>query len=183
MEDKDITALYFERSEQAVSETAAKYGGRFRRLALSFLDSEQDAEECINDALMKTWQSIPPNKPDDLFAYVARIVRCTAFNMIDRRQAAKRSALTVELTSELEECIPDRMAESDAPQELSELLNRFLASLPRDKRSIFIKRYWHGLSIAEICEATGFSESKVKSQLSRTRKELGKFLDRKGVSI
>ena len=182
MEDGQIVKLFTERSEQAVSEAAKLYGERLRRLAMSFLDSEQDAEECLNDAYLKAWRSIPPQEPGDLFGYLARLVRCTAFDMIDARQAAKRSARLVELTAELSECIPDRSAEIEG-RELSELISGFLAKQKPYKRQIFVMRYFHGYSISEIGLKTGFSESKVNTALSRMRKALKEELKGKGVSI
>ena len=182
MDDEQIVKLFFERSEQAVSEAAKLYGARLRRLALSFLDSEQDAEECLNDAYLKAWRSVPPQKPDDLFGYLARLVRCTAFDMIDARKAAKRSAQLVELTAELSDCIPDRSAVF-VESELSELISSFLAEQKEYKRQIFVMRYFYGYSVSGIMLKTGFSESKVNTVLSRMRKALREHLKGKGVTV
>lgn len=179
MEDKEIVELYLGRDEQALSETMQRYGGRLLRLAEHFLKDKRDAEECVSDTYVKAWNSIPPNRPDDLFAYLARICRCTAFNIVEREQAQKRSAQLVELTSELAECLPDRSADMEEDG-LSELLNGFLETLDRDKRAVFTGRYIFGDSIAEISKKTGFSESKVKTMLHRTRESLRKYLGRNG---
>lgn len=182
MDDREIVELYLERDQRAVSETMERYGRRLTGLAASFLKDRRDAEECVSDTYVKAWNSIPPNRPEDLFAYLAKICRCTAFNIVERDRAKKRSAQLVELTHELEECIPDRSADSGG-EELSELLNEFLGTLSREKRMVFVGRYWYGDSIAEIGEKTGFSESKIKTMLHRTRESLRKFLGRKGGTL
>ena len=182
MDDKEIVALYLDRDERAVEETMQRYGGRLTRLAEHFLKDKRDAEECVSDTYVKAWNSIPPNRPDDLFAYLAKLCRCTAFNIVEREQAQKRSAQTVELTDELAECLPDRSADS-GEDDLSERLNEFLATLGKDKRAVFVGRYLFGDSIAEIAEKTGFSESKVKTTLHRTRESLRKYLGRKGGTL
>lgn len=182
MNDKEIVALYLDRDERALDETMQRYGGRLVRLALTFLKDRRDAEECVSDTYVKAWNSIPPNCPDDLFAYLAKICRCTAFNIVEREQAQKRSAQLVELTNELAECIPDRSAYM-GEDGLSDMLNEFLSTLGKDKRAVFAGRYWYGDSIAEIAQKTGFSESKIKTMLHRTRESLRKFLGRKGGTL
>ena len=182
MHDREIIEMFRERSEQAVSAAADKYGERLRRLALSFLGSEQDAEECLNDAWLKAWSSVPRQEINDLFGFLARLVRCTAFDMLDKRNAAKRSAQLVELSEELIQCIPDR-SEDFAEAELAELINSFLAAQKKHKQQLFVLRYFYGMSIRELCERTGFSESKVNTLLSRMRKELKGYLKGKGVSV
>ena len=182
MEDKEIIGLFFERDERAVDETMKKYGARLRRLALSFLGDDQDAEECVSDAMLNVWRTIPPNKPDELFGYLARLTRCRAFNLIERRRAAKRSAQLVELTKELSECIPDP-TQSFEKSELTELINSFLTGLKPEKRRVFVLRYMIGYSIKEISKETGFSESKLKTLLLRLRKQLKDYLKEKGVKL
>ncbi|MBR6873639.1 MAG: sigma-70 family RNA polymerase sigma factor [Ruminococcus sp.] len=182
MEDKEIIGLFFEREERAVDETMKKYGARLRRLALSFLGDEGDAEECVSDAMLNVWRTIPPNKPDELFGYLARLTRCRAFNLIERRRAAKRSAQLVELTKELSECIPDP-TQSFEKSELTELINSFLTGLKPEKRRVFVLRYMIGYSIKEISKETGFSESKLKTLLLRLRKQLKDYLKEKGVKL
>ena len=182
MEDKEIIGLFFEREERAVDETMKKYGARLRRLALSFLGDDQDAEECVSDAMLNVWRTIPPNKPDELFGYLARLTRCRAFNLIERRRAAKRSAQLVELTDELSECISDP-AQSFEQSELAELINSFLAGLKPEKRRVFVLRYIIGYSIKETAKETGFSESKLKTLLLRLRKQLKDYLKEKGVKL
>ena len=182
MDDKDIVNMYLERDETALNVTMEQYGNRLLRFAGRFLRDPRDAEECVSDTYVKTWNSIPPNRPDDLFAYLAAVCRLTAFKIIERDSAQKRSAQLVELTAELAECLPDRSTE-DTDGGLSELVNGFLETLDKDKRAVFIGRYWYGESITAVSKRTGFSQSKVKSMLHRTRIGLKKYLTEKGVHL
>ena len=179
--DRRIVALYLARDKTALSETAQCYGGKLLRLAMRFLKDRRDAEECVNDTYFKAWNSIPPQEPKDLFSYLARLCRCTAYHTIEKQQAAKRSAQLVELTHEMEECIPDReTAYEDST--LTEIINEFLRTLPREQRDMFVRRYWYGDSIAMIASQTGFSKGKIKTALCRMRANLRSFLEEKGVS-
>ena len=179
--DREIVGMFFARDENALAVTERQYKSRLMRLAFSFLQSHEDAEECVNDVWLKAWNSIPPQQPDDLFSYLARLCRFTAFDMIDKREALKRNAVILELTAELQESIPDTHAEKHFEEkELSDLLNRFIRLLPEEKRNIFIKRYWYEESIEEIARELHLSGSKVKVTLFRTRKELKAFLVEEG---
>lgn len=180
MEDNEILELFCQHDERALQEVSAKYGGKLRRFALHFLGNESDAEECLNDVYFKAWNAIPMQKPEYLSAYLMQICRYTAFSMIDRKSAQKRNAVLVELTAEMEQCIPDNSAPEQS--ELSELLNEFLGTLPKEKRLIFIRRYWYGDSIRDIAEALHCRESGIKTNLFRTRKKLAKFLKERGFS-
>ncbi len=99
--------MYFERNENAIRETMSNYNGRLLRFAMRFLSDERDAEECINDTYARAWNTIPPNRPDNLFAYLAALCRNAALDVIKKNTAQKRSAQLVELTQEMNECIPD----------------------------------------------------------------------------
>lgn len=181
MDDEKILELFRDRDEQALKEIELKYGARLKRLAMQFLGSDADAEECLNDVYFKAWKSIPEQNPEHLSAYLMQICRYTAFSMIDRRNAQKRSAVLVELTAEMEQCIPDN-AIQNSQTEITEMLNTFLKALPKEKRILFIRRYWYGDSIADIAKAFHCREGRVKTSLFRIRKKLEKFLKERGVS-
>lgn len=170
MEDNDILALLFERKEQGLTELERKYGTRLKLLA-SRMVSEEDAEECVNDTYLAVWNSVPPNRPEYLFAYAAKICRNRALNKVEQNKAAKRSAVVVELSAELMECIPENTLAGDETG-LRELLVRFLGGLSEEKRKLFLRRYWYGESVKELAEAFVYRESKVKSILFRLRKQL-----------
>lgn len=186
MEDEKIIGLFFARDENAITELVRKYGGLFRKVSMNILHSAQDAEECLNDACLRVWESIPPKHPEKLSAYLARIVRNLALNRWKQQNSAKRGGGEVPLAlSELEECIPGG---STVEQEfdraaLSGALNRFLAGLSDEKRAVFLRRYWYLVPVREIVEQCGMSESKVKSMLARTRAELRRTLEKEDIEI
>lgn len=180
MEDKGIIDLYFARDEEAINETMRSYNGRLLRFAMRFLSDQRDAEECVNDTYARAWDTIPPNRPDNLFAYLAALCRNAALDVIKKNTAQKRSAQLVELTQEMNECIPDSNSITDErSEELSMCINEFLATLPKDKRAVFLGRYWYNESIADIAKRTGFSQSKVKTMLHRMREGLRKHIEGK----
>lgn len=186
MEDEQIIELYFSRNESAITETSSKYGSFFRRISLNILRSDPDADECVNDAYLKTWNSIPPSQPEKLPAFIARIVRNLSLNRRKQLHAQKRGGGELPLAlSELEECVPDRSTvESEYDKGvLSKALNKFLADLPEEKRTVFLRRYWHLVPIRTIAEQSGKTESAVKSMLFRTRSELRNFLEKEDIQI
>ena len=179
MDDNKIIELYFRRDEDAIKQTKEFYGERLKALAYRILRSNEDAEECENDTYMKAWESIPPQKPQHFFAYLAKICRNTALNMSEKQQAEKRSAVIVELSQELSECLPDKHSwEDTAEQELSEIISEFLKSVSKENRIIFIRRYFLSETISDVSKTLGISESKVKSSLFRTRNKLRDYLSK-----
>lgn len=184
MEDQKILELYWQRDERAISETDAAHGKKLQTLSYRILSSHEDAQECVSDTYMKAWQTIPPQRPTYFFAYLAKICRFLSFGRLDWLNAAKRKAEMVQLTAEMELCIPDRAVQDRMESKhLGELLNSFLATLTRDNRVIFLRRYWYADSVAEIADRYGMSESKVKTQLHRTRCKLREFLQKEGIEV
>lgn len=179
MDDNKIIELYFQRDESAVAQTRERYGGRLQALAFRILDSKEDAEECENDTYLKAWNAVPPHRPLHLFAFLARICRNTALHRVEKSQTQKRSAVVVELSDELAQCLPDRKGQEELEQrELGELISTFLRGLSKEHRVLFVRRYFFGESIAELAAALSVSESKVKSSLFRTRNKLKDYLSK-----
>lgn len=186
MDDAGIVGLYKARDEAAITETADKYGAKLSELAFRLLGDRHSAEECVNDALLRAWEHIPPADPGDrLFAYLARIVRGLAIDRLRHDKSLKRGAAVTELTQELSECLASSESVEDAAlaKELAGIVNGFVNGLPNDRQLIFIRRYWYFDSISEIAESTGFSESKVKTALCRMRKKLRNLIEGKGYGI
>ena len=184
MDDAQIIALYFDRDEQAVKETDTAYGRRLFVLSNHILNNRQDAQECVSDTYMETWKTIPPKHPKYLYAYLASLCRNISFNRLDWNLAAKRNAEVVALTQEMETCIPDRYQDEQLDsRELRRTLERFLETLPRESRLIFLRRYLYVDTVAEIAARYGISESKVKTQLHRTRAKLQTYLAKEGIRV
>lgn len=184
MEDAKIIALFWERKEQAVKETDAAYGRKLYLLSNNILHNHEDAEESVNDTYMETWKAIPPKRPKYFYAFLASICRNLSLNKLDWKMAAKRNAEMVALTQELENCIPDRRQDAEMDRrELRRVLEGFLESLPKESRLIFLRRYLYVDTVAEIAQRYGISESKVKTQLHRTRNRLRACLEKEGISV
>ena len=115
-------------------------------------------------------------RPNNLFAYLAALCRNAALDVIKKNSAQKRSAQLVELTQEMNECIPDSNITEEQSEEFSKCINEYLATLPKDKRAVFLGRYWYNESISDIAKWTGFSQSKVKTMLHRMRNDLRKLI-------
>lgn len=181
MEDGQIIELYFQRSEEAIRQTEAAHGHKLYTLSYRILKNKEDAEESVSDTYLKAWETIPPTRPTYFYAYLAKICRFICFGRLDWQNAAKRKAEIVELTAEMELCIPDDTQQLQVErQELGRLLNEFLATLNEESRKIFMRRYWYADSIAEIAQRFGLGESKVKTRLFRARNELRSFLQKEG---
>lgn len=156
-----------------------------RGIAYGILRSREDACECENDTYMKAWNAIPPTQPTIFSAFLSRIARNLALDHYAQMRAQKRGAGEVPLLlDELAECLPDRNSYVEASDsELREMLNQFLASLKEEVRVMFMQRYWYGDSIAEIAEKHGYTASKVKTNLMRTRQALKQRLEQEGYRL
>ncbi len=184
MEDHEIIALYFDRNEQAIAETQRKYGKLCLGLARRIIGNEQDAEECVNDVYLGVWQAIPPQRPSSLSAFVAKITRNIAIARLRYRKASRRDSDAMVSLSEIEEIIPDPDAyEAVEDREIARWISEFLYEEDEEVRNIFLRKYWYFDSIATIADAFGYSESKIKSLLFRTRNKLKNHLAEKGVSL
>ena len=184
MTDAQIIALYWDRDESAIRETDLAYGKKLHFLSQKIVQNFEDAQECVNDTYLKTWETIPPQRPSYFFAYLAKICRNCSLGLLDWKNAAKRKGEVVALTQEMEVCIPDPYHERRMEgEELGAVLNAFLASLTYDSRVIFLRRYWYLDSVAEIASRMGITESKVKTQLHRTRAKLHAFLEKEGITV
>lgn len=188
MDDQKILELFFERNEHAISETKSKYGGRLFKTALNILQSKEDAEECVNDALFKAWGAIPPAYPEILGAYIAKITRNEALHRWEKKRAAKRGGGEVNLLlDELADCVPasaDTRPEKKFEAKLvTASLNSWLGTLETSTKAVFVLRYFHGENIREISERFKISESNVKSTLFRARKKLKAHLKQEEVLI
>lgn len=175
MDDPQIVELYWQRSDRAIPETAVKYGAYCQSIAYNILHSREDAEECVNDTWLRAWNSMPEQRPDELKLYLGRLTSWLSLDRRRRAQRGKRGGGEYELAlEELEDCLaaPDDAERQVERAELTAAIDRFLAALGPDERTVFLARYWFGCPIAVIAEKHGFTQSKVKTMLHRTRRKL-----------
>ncbi len=186
MEDGKIVELYFARDEQAIPETAAKYGNYCTAIAKNILGSPEDAEECVNDTYLNTWNAIPPHRPTILSTFLGKITRNLAFNRYKYNTAEKRggSQLPVVL-EELSGCVSGKedVAQVYERKELAAAINVFLKSQSAKKRDIFIRRYWYTDSLEEIARRYHMSDHAVSMTLSRLRTSLRAYLVVRGYHL
>ncbi len=186
MDDNKIVGLYLLRDESAIIHTAEKYGKRIRALSQNIVADYQTAEECENDTYNEVWRLIPPNEPREyLYPFIARIVRHISLDFCRKRNALKRQAYIVDLSEELDECIPSSFSTEEVIDDifLKEAINGFLKALDSEKRKIFMQRYWYLDEIKSIAKRFSMSESNVKVILHRCRQMLKKYLEKEGYTV
>ncbi len=178
MNDKRIIELFFERSEQAIKELDDKYGKVFHSLSFKILNNRLDAEECVNDSYLGTWNAIPPAKPNPLLAFVCKIVRNISLKRYEQNTTAKRNSYYDVAMEELEDCLASTttIEEEIADRELTQIIESFLDSLSKENRVIFLRRYWFSDTYADIAKQIGLTEKNVSVRLTRIRKELREYL-------
>ena len=184
MDDRELIELYESRDERAIVGTAEKYGSYCRSIGTNILHSSEDCEECFNDALMKLWETIPPEKPRDLGAYLATAMRNLALSRYRKRTAQKRAGDQVALAlEELSEVLADRggTAEALEARELMQGVNEFLHGLPKKKRLLFVRRYYYLDSVADAAKRSGTDSARAAVALFRIRKKLAQYLKQQGL--
>ncbi len=186
MEDKKIVELYWLRDESAIAETKTKYGRYCYSISYNILQNNEDAEECENNTYLDAWNSMPPNKPVVLSSFVGMIARRISLDMWRKKRASKRGGGEFELSlDELEGCVPSQKSIDDEidTEVLAKMISTFLRTLSQTEYCVFLRRYWYFDSINDICKRFGFSQSKVKMMLMRTREKLLNYLEKEGVYI
>jgi len=185
MTDEAIIGLYFDRDQQAITESDLKYGAFCRYLAANILQNQEDAEECLNDTWLAAWNRMPPTRPDHLKAFLGRITRTVSIDRWRHNRAQKRYDGTELLLSELEDCVPDAQS-VEAAAELRELtaeIDRWLGELEVQERVAFVRRYWYGEPVQELARHFGVSPNRMAQRLRRLRMRLRQRLEAKGVLL
>lgn len=185
MEDKQIIELYWKRKEEAISETAKKYGKLCGFIAGNILSSREDTEECVSDTYLAVWNRIPMERPGCFSAFIGRIARNLALKRYEYLSAAKRNPAAVTSLEELGECVSGQESVEYGLEgkQTVEAIGRFLWRQKEEKRVVFIRRYWYFDSIETIAKRTGFSQSKVKSMLYEMRQKLRVYLESEGIEV
>ena len=186
MEDFEIVELYWDRNENAITQTDRKYGKYCRKIAFSIVNDREDMEECVNDTYLQTWNSLPPQRPERLSTYLGKICRNISINLYEKLTAEKRGG------NETDACL-DELSEliggsSEVEEQLdltvlTDLINKFLRRCEKQARTVFVQRYWYMMSVKEIAKENRMSDSNVKMTLSRTREKLKLYLEEEGYSI
>ena len=186
MEDKEIIGLYLDRNEQAIAATSEKYGSYCKSISVNILKNDEDAEECVNDTYMKTWNAIPPQIPVIFSAFLGKIVRNISFNRYRQNTSQKRGGSDMPLIlDELGEIVSGKESVEDEidKKELLRDINGFLNSISEYKRGIFIRRYWYSDKVSDIAQRYGRSENSVSVELNRIRKKLSDHLLKRGYEL
>ena len=183
MDDKSIVDLYFGRDQEAITQTDKKYGHYCYRIAYNILTNKEDAEESVSDTYVAAWRAIPPRRPSVLSTFLGKITRHIAIDRWRERNASKRGGGEVPLAlEELQDCVAG-MQNVEMDYERKEIIKayvKFLDALPVTERRVFLCRYWYVDSVEAIADKFGFSQSKVKTMLHRTRSKLRKQLAEEG---
>lgn len=184
MEDLQIIELYFERDENAIKETDAKYGKLCFRVANNILKNNEDSEECVSDTYLSTWNQIPPTRPNNFMAFLCKITRNLSLKRMKFLTAAKRTSVAMVSFDEIEGYVSDDQLRADINDiELGMIISKFLRSEKPYARNVFIRRYWFFDSVSEIAAQYSFRESKVKSMLFHTRNRLRDYLKKEGIEV
>jgi len=185
MEDNKIIDLFFQRSESAIAQLAEKYGKLCLKIAQNILNNTSDAEECLNDTYLGVWNSIPPNHPESLSAYVCKIARNLSLKRYSYNTASKRNSNYEVALDELEDCIASLKTVEDevAEHTLTKDIEQFLDTLNETDRVIFMRRYYFSDSYADIAKQTGLTEKNVSVRLTRLRSKMRDYLTERDYEI
>lgn len=185
MEDTQIIELYWQRNEQAIAETSSKYGAFCFSIAKNILSNQEDAEECVNDTYHQVWNVIPPQRPVKFRPWLGKIVRNIALNLWNKNHTQKRYAGMTALLSELEDCIPSSQTveQEIEEKELTEHIERWLRSLDREDRILFVRRYWNGVALRDLAREKGTAPGKLAQRMYRLRIDLRTVLEKEGIHL
>lgn len=185
IDDERIIDLFFKRDQQGIRELDIKYGKTCHSLSYNITNSKQDAEECVNDAYLGAWNTIPPTRPNPLLSYIVKIVRNISLKIYWRKQAAKRSGNYKIALEEIDGCIagPQNVEDEMEARELARIIEEFLDTLTLENRVIFMRRYWFADSYKDIAELVGLTEKNISVRLTRIREKMKQYLIEREVSI
>jgi len=185
MQDEQIVALYWNRDEDAITESDRHYGAYCRRIAMNILSSHEDSEECVNDTWHRTWENVPPQKPNSLAAFFGRIVRNLSISRYRANRAKKRFDGITLLLSELDDCVPshDSTERASEGRLISEAIDQWLSRLPKDDRVLFVRRYWFCEAVNTFAKEFGATQNQIAQRMLRLRRDLRSALEREGIYV
>ena len=182
MEDSKIIYMLFERDEKALKEAKTKYGKLCYKISSNILKTKEDAEECVNDAFLNLWNSVPPEKPKNLSLYLCKITRNICLNKLKYNCAFKRNKNSTVSFDELSDNFSEKAEAEEivSAKELGESISRFLWDESERNRKVFVRKYWYGDSSEDIAKLYNMNSKTVRSILSRTRQKLKNHLEKEG---
>lgn len=183
--DIQIIELYWNRDERAIAESNSHYGAYCGRIARNILSNYEDAEECVSDTWLRTWECVPPQRPNSLAAFFGRIVRNLSISRYRAYRAQKRfNGITI-LLSELDDCVPAPSSVEQASEDrlITEAIDNWLSQLPKDDRVLFIRRYWFGDAVNTLAEECGLTQNQMAQRMLRLRKGLKAALIQEGIEV
>lgn len=185
MEDSKIVELYWVRDETAIIETQHKYGGYCYRIAMNILSIHDDAESCVNDAYFDIWNSIPPQRPDNLKAWLSRIIRNRSLDLWRKNHRQKRYSGMESLLNELQDCVSvtDSIEQELKAADIARCINDWISTLDRESRALFIRRYWQGEALNKLAKEFLIPENKLAQRMYRLRIGLKAALEKEGFSL
>lgn len=185
MEDCQIISLYWQRNETAITETDTKYGGFCRRISNNILRNPWDSEECVSDAYTRCWDTMPPQRPNSLRAYLGAILRNLSISRYRAEHAQKRFGGAEVLLSELNDCVPapENVQRTVEAGELGQLISDWLEKLEKEDRALFVRRYWNGDSVKDLAGELGLRPNALTKRLLRLRESLRRELEREGIRV
>ena len=182
MEDKSIVELFFQRDEEALNRTAEKYGAYLKKTAYSIVGDKCDAEECVNDTYLSAWNSIPPHRPQVLQTYLCKLCRNHALMRLRYNNAEKRGGGKAVLAlDEIAGVIPGETEDAGECEAIKKCVREFVGELDADGKTVFLQRYFNFYDVKTIAKNTGFTQSKVKMMLKRSRDRLKNKLESEGL--
>ncbi len=185
MEDLQIIDMYWKRDENAIAETDRKYGAYCQRIALNLLSVREDAEECVNDTWNEAWNQMPPQRPENLKAWLGRIVRNISVSLWRWNHAQKRYSGINQIFEELEDCVPSpRSIEQEIEDaELGKCISAWLLTLPADDRILFVQRYWNGRALNDLAEEYNIPAGRLAKKMYRLRLDLKSVLEKEEIYL
>ena len=186
MDDNRIIELLFERAEAALDEVSRKYSRLYKGIIREILSDECDIDECANDLLLAVWNTIPPNRPKSLSAYICKIARRMGINRLKYNKRKKRNTGYTVILSELDDCLPaeDTIDDYDERSEIiRSVLSDFIRSLDPETEILFVRRYLFFESVADLAKRFELDENRISVKLYRARKKLKKVLEKEGIKI
>ena len=185
MDDSMIIDLYWRRDEEAITQTAQKYGSYCHSISFNILHCYEDAEECVNDTYEHAWSSIPPERPSRFKTWLGTVTRNLAINLWKKNHSQKRYDEFTVLLSELDDCVPSResIEQTVDTKALGKCIDNWLSELPEADRHLFLRRYWYGETVSTIAKSRGISANAMTQKLFRMRSSLKRHMEKEGVAI